>query len=380
MKKTTIGLRAVVAGLAMLTLFTVSASAEQRPGFEQYVVRNGDTLAKISGRVFGDVRRWREILKENPQVTNANLIFPGDILFVPVPETASGTASGTAGGAAGGAAGGTAGSVRTETVTAPIATGNQGAGGAVSDAEVAAEGGAEEAAAPDTTVPELPVEQVQSDTDVSPTLYRAAGFIDDDLPKIAIVASIEGQVLLGTNDAAIVNAPFDPGTRFTVVRANRRVFHPVTHKDLGWLVQVLGSAEVTCRGERTSTVVLRTMNEAAGVGDYLLPIDPKDVPGHHDLGGKVQRGCISAGAGDGVIVAFNDERSTTGEHEFAYIDRGSESGVAPGQRFTIYREIALEGRVTVGELQVLRAGKHTSAAVITNSVQEVQIGNLLRAH
>ena len=96
MKKTTSGMGAVVVGLAMLTLSAVSAPAAERPGFETYVVRSGDTLSKISGRVFGDVKRWREILKENPQVTNANRIFPGDTLLVPVPETAA-PAGGTAG-------------------------------------------------------------------------------------------------------------------------------------------------------------------------------------------------------------------------------------------------------------------------------------------
>ena len=82
---------------------------------------------------------------------------------------------------------------------------------------------------------------------------------------------------------------------------------------------------------------------------------------------------------DGVIVAFNEDRQAVGEQELAYIDRGTAAGVTPGQRFTIYREIAPEGRITVGELQVLRAGVHTSTALITTSIQEVQVGYLLRA-
>jgi hypothetical protein len=63
-----------------------------------------------------------------------------------------------------------------------------------------------------------------------------------------------------------------------------------------------------------------------------------------------------------------------------YIDRGTSTGIVPGHRFTIYREVAPEGRITVGELQVLRVGVRTSTALITKSFREVQVGDLLRGH
>ena len=379
MKKTTSGIGAVVTGLAILTLFVASAPAAERPGFETYVVRSGDTLSKISGRVLGDVKRWREILKENPQVTNANRIFPGDTLLVPIAVTAA-PAGGAGGGlvAGEGAAGmsGAGSAVPAQTLAAPAASGDQGAGaGAASGAgtDTGAETGTLAAA------PEPPAAPARAVAVVNPALYRSAGFIADRLPAIAIVASQDDRILLGTDDAAIVNQPIPSGTRFTVVRAERRIFHPVTHKDLGWLIRILGSAEVTCRGERTSTVALRAMNAAATVGDYLLPIDPNDVLEQNTLADKTQPGCVPAGACDGMIVAFNEGRLITGEQEFAYIDRGTAAGVRPGQRFTIYREVVPEGRIAVGELQVLRASAQTSTALITTSVQEVQVGYLLRA-
>lgn len=362
MKKTTSGMGAVVVGFAMLTLSAVSAPAAERPGFEMYVVRSGDTLSKISGRVFGDVKRWREILKENPQVTNANHIFPGDILFVPVPETAApaGGASGELSARAGTTA---AGADAVPSGAAPAATSDAGAG----------PGSAA------TVAPALPVEKVRPLAVVSPVLYRNAGYISDKLPAIAIVASVDNRVAIGTDDAAIVNSPIAPGTRFTVVRANRRIYHPVTGAYLGWLIRILGSAEVTCRGERTSTVVFQAMNDAASVGDYLVPIDPNDVLEKNALSDQAPPGCVPGGACDGVIVAFNEARRAAGEQDLAYIDRGTDAGVTPGRRFTIYKEIAPEGRISVGELQVLRAGRHSSTALITNSIREVQVGYLLRA-
>jgi hypothetical protein len=126
-------------------------------------------------------------------------------------------------------------------------------------------------------------------------------------------------------------------------------------------------------------VALRTTNDAASIGDYLIPIDPNDVLGQSILPGRMQPECIPAGAPDGVIVAFNEPRRGAGEQDLAYIDIGTAAGVAPGRRFTIYREIAPEGCIPVGELQVLRAGVRTATALITTSFQEVQIGYLLRA-
>ena len=143
-------------------------------------------------------------------------------------------------------------------------------------------------------------------------------------------------MLLTTGDAAIVNAPVTPGRRFTVVRADRRVFHPLTGQYLGWLTAGLGTAEVTCRGERTSTVVLHGMRDAAGVGDYLVPFDPNDVLEENVLPGKISRGASRRPA-DAVIVAFDEDRLAVGEQELAYIDRGTASGVAPGQALHVYR-------------------------------------------
>jgi hypothetical protein len=357
MKKTTKGVVAL-AFFAVLALSAASALSAEPPGFETYVVRPGDTLSKIAGRVFGDGRRWREILKENPQVTNANKIYPGDSLRVPVLTTAAPAGEGTA------AAAPAAGESLAPSVPGPAV-----------DQSAIGEAAGEEA----VPVPELPVETVRSVAVVSPALYRSAGYIADNLPMLAIVATEDERVLVATDDAAIVNAPLSPGSQFTVVRADRRIFHPQTGCCVGWLIRVLGTAEVTCRGESTSTVVLRGMRDAASIGDYLVPLDPNDMLEENALSGKVRRQCIPPGPGDGVIVAFDEDHVLGIEQEFAYFDRGTASGVTPGRRFTIYREAGRRGLVHVGELQVLRAGESTATALITTSMQEVQGGDLLRA-
>jgi len=80
------------------------------PG-KTYVVQKGDTLSGVSQAAYGDGRSWRKIWKANQQTlrsaknptfvapngkSGADLIFPGEILFIPgpaepfKPETASG--------------------------------------------------------------------------------------------------------------------------------------------------------------------------------------------------------------------------------------------------------------------------------------------------
>lgn len=384
MKKTTRGVAAAVAAIALLCVPALSARAADPPGYETYVVRQGDTLSKIAGRIFGDVKRWREILKANPQVNNANLIFPGDTLLVPIAVTAApagsatglaarpgaafgsgsgtglgsgtGSGSGTDSGAASAPDGGTVG-----TGASPAAGSGSGAGAAAATAVV-------------STTPAAEPSRPRRIVDAS--IMRSAGYFADALPPLAIIAAQDERLVLGSNDAAIINAPVSPGTKFSVVRADRRVFHPKTGANLGWLMRVLGDAEVTCGGEKTSTVQLTRMRDAGGVGDYLVPLEPP--PPEIVLAGKSVLDCLPPGCEDGMIVAFDEDRLLVGEQDLAFIDRGAASGAVPGQVYIIYRESYPEGPVVVGELQVLRTGERTAAVLITTSIQEVQVGDLLR--
>lgn len=357
MKKTARCVGAVLTGLVMLAV-SAGAGAADPPGFETYVVRKGDTLSAIAGRVFGDPKRWREILAANPQVTSANRIYPGDSLLIAVPDTA---AAERPGGLAAGAAAETA-APAVEAAPAPAETAAD---------QAAAE---QEALTPAPPPPEPPPPPV-----VSQALYRSAGTIADRLPELAIIASEDGRELIAAGDAAIVNAAVAAGERYTIVRADRRVFHPRTGEYLGWLIRVVGTAEVTCRDTQTSTVALLGTRIAAGVGDYLVPFDPDDTLAQDELAGKITPECVAPGTEDGMVVAFEQDRMSAAEQDLVFIDRGSAAGVAPGRRFLVYREIAAGGRVTVGELQVLRAGERTATALVTTSVLELEVGDLLRA-
>ena len=95
------------------------ASLLETGGKQIYLVKPGDTLAGIAGKVLGDSSRWPELMKANPQIVKADRIYPGDALVVgeaPVEAGQEPTAAGSAG--SGGASAATA---RTTEAPAPAA-------------------------------------------------------------------------------------------------------------------------------------------------------------------------------------------------------------------------------------------------------------------
>lgn len=358
MKRAAGSIGVALAVAAALSIGTVAASAAELGGNEMYVVRPGDTLSGIAGRVLGDAQRWREILKDNPQITNPNRIYPGDTLVLPIP-------------AQGGGGGGTdeSGLQAREGASVAVATTP-----VVEQAASAPEQGTTE---PKVEEPPLPVEYIRAIPTISVGKYQSAGWIADELPSIAIVTSVDDKLANGTGDSVIVNASIDAGERFTVVRAERRVFHPKTRQYLGWLIRRLGTAEISCPGERASTAVLKDMRDAAAVGDYLIPYDETVLEDNFQQR-KRNGECVAAGPEDAMIVAFEEKRAVVGEQEMVYIDRGTAACYLPGTRLIVYRELRPEGRLMVGELQIVRAGERTATALVTNSTREIKVGDLLR--
>lgn len=53
----------------------------------KYTVQSGDTLSKIAEKIYGDMTQWPILQKYNPFITDANQIYPGQILEYPAPGT-----------------------------------------------------------------------------------------------------------------------------------------------------------------------------------------------------------------------------------------------------------------------------------------------------
>jgi nucleoid-associated protein YgaU len=51
---------------------------------QTYTVVSGDSLSKISKRIYGDASKWKKIFEANTdQIKNPDLIHPGQVLKIP---------------------------------------------------------------------------------------------------------------------------------------------------------------------------------------------------------------------------------------------------------------------------------------------------------
>jgi hypothetical protein len=111
-------------------------------------------------------------------------------------------------------------------------------------------------------------------------------------------------------------------------------------------------------------------------GDYLerfeAPVLPPGTPaGTPDF------------ARPGHLVLGDDRRQIGGAGEFMVLDRGSDHGVRPGQRLTIFRQTLPGGGgpvANIGTATVYVVRPETSVVRIEQSVDAVYVGDLVAIH
>ena len=73
-----------VAGITGIAVANTTAPAQTGRGIGQYTVRSGDTLSGIAAYAYGNGNAWWGIYQANAgQISNPDLIFPGQVLAIP---------------------------------------------------------------------------------------------------------------------------------------------------------------------------------------------------------------------------------------------------------------------------------------------------------
>jgi hypothetical protein len=109
-------------------------------------------------------------------------------------------------------------------------------------------------------------------------------------------------------------------------------------------------------------------------GDYLEKFTPPVVPPNADRDERVGEPDF---ASLGRVVIGNEDRLSVGTGDFTLIDRGTEQGLTPGVRFSVYRDVGIAGMplASVGEGVVIATGGDVSVTRITSARDAVVSGD-----
>lgn len=307
---------------------------------DYHVVQPGDTLSGICAYYYGDMYLWPKVWSYNPHITNAHWIFPGDRIRLTDPyESASG-------------GDGAPGLSYAETYD-PRQTGGQ-----------------------------------------TYLLERYAFIDEEELAKsMEVIGGANAAILMGTLDTAYIgyqneNPPI-PGERLSVYRKKQPVYDIKVKgknqkqkkgKRIGWLVEVVGEVYVHSVAEKSAE---------AEIVDSVQPVERGNRVG--ELKTRFTRVSPTANqvTTNGLVVEIIREHTISGETQFVILNLGAEDGIRRGNTM----EVVQKGdaytpdhrlhqpydkghpRRVLAKLLVLQVEDNSVLAVVTDSLQEVVIGD-----
>lgn len=302
--------------------------------YEEYTVKKGDTLWGIANERLENPFSWPKVWQVNPKITNADLIYPGQVIRIPIdllkPKYRKLVKPATP----------------AEPVTEPPI-----------ETPVSAPISAKK-----------PVKVEKARYLAKPEFIAAAGFISDDLQEMGtILGSPSEHQLLGRYDRVYVtDNGANKGKKFSLFRKIKKINHPVTGNYLGTLYEILGSLEVTEH---------RNGANAAKIIDSYNYIEPKSILGEYSeleavlVSEKPRTPNIS-----GYIVETKELKWNIGVHEVVYLDRGADDGLAVGDVLSISKPEKRFYGEKIGKVQVIKTTPSTTTAVILQSTEEFHRG------
>jgi hypothetical protein len=339
-----------------------------------YTIVQGDTLWDIANSALKDPFLWPLIWKENPSITNPDLIYPGNRLTIPslapIERAMQAAPAETAPGAA----------PAVPAPAAPAASTNE-----TTAEPVAAPAPAKAVKSPPTTAApkqeEAPPKQgliLEKET-VPPLIDKytmlSAGYVSTDKWVESITGALEPKAMFGFDDIVFikVNAPENVkiGDRYLIFAPVKKVKHPQTGKKLGSLIKVLGILQVIEKAPGATYLTARislsfdSISKGSLLAPYQEPMLIYSVPKND--GRSI----------DGHIIDVMDSRSINGKFDMLYLDKGGSDGVKPGDRFIVFIDPLKKGfpKKIIGEAQVVLVKDKTATALVKNSTDVIVKGD-----
>lgn len=308
----------------VLSFLNTETAFSQAQEYKEYTVKKGDTLWEIANKEIVDPFLWPKIWKENPRIKNPDLLYPGQKIRIPLYL------------------------IQKEVPPKPVEKAMP---------------------SPETKPKEEPkaekIKPVEKKYLVDMDTLISSGYISSSLEyKGTVIGSPTGRSVLNKDDFAYIETvnPANTGDKFYILRSAGKVFHPETGDFMGYLIEVMGIAEVV--EKRTDIVKARITQsfQEVTVGDLLdnfYEIEPAfetDNPKSPNIAG--------------YIVATRQRRTANGQMDIVYIDKGSKDGLSAGDvlRTILANKFSIE---TNSVIQVINTKESTATAIIRKSEKEV---------
>ena len=328
----------------------VGHDPQGRPG-RIHVVSKGDTLWDISDAYLGTPWVWPSVWKDNGEVKNPHLIYPGDRIWISPYEMRKVSAA------------------EADALLAPQ-------GPAAAAAAPAAL--AETDAMPTTrSLGSYHYPEIDSTGFVTREQYEGAGTIlDSALPRKWLDQESEVVIGFGAGEVKV-------GDQFDIFRTEARVTDLDRGLRYGYATKQLGWLEVTRVDEESARATIRMSRAEIQRGDRLLPrrVRSMDIP-------------IAASPGpvEGRVIHTPDRRLQMAQIDVVYLDRGTKDGLAVGSPLEIYRPLGDHGSAVddaqhkerripdhvVAKLLVVDVYDDTAVAVVTHTTEELNRGDHFR--
>ena len=294
-----------------------------------YTVKKGDTLWDISNRYFNTHWRWPQIWSENQQIMNPHRIFPGERLrlYHEVWDA----------------------SMPPESTDLPATV-------------------------------QSPV--VESRYYVFSSIYRIGFVVAQPLAASGQIASFRGdknlnKTLLDQNDSIYItpagSVPLNVGDVYAVYRPPATVIDPESGDTVGFQYYRTGLIRIAESREKYAVATVEKAFRSIMIDDILLPYERESskiklIPGKTGMFGK--------------ILMAEEGTEIFGDDAVAYINRGSEDGIQPGQTYALYDEYPVGAEldfVDYGSLLVLHTEATTATVLILRSGRSIQPPGFFRS-
>lgn len=163
-----------------------------------------------------------------------------------------------------------------------------------------------------------------------------------------------------------------PGQTYTIYRVIL-IKNPDNYRRIGYQHYITGLLQVFKKEKQYYRARVIQVWREIGIGDFVMPYVPRDP--------RVLL-AESPARIKGTILLSEDDELAFGDFDLAFVDKGSDDGIAPGQSYRLYRIEEAEGiaiDIDVGSCLVLDARDTIATVLLTQTDVDIRAGYRFRS-